>query len=507
MREIDNDAREEARFRHAQQESREVKLRRRAHKGRERGNQAPRDEDAGKPFARAPTFDEQRAGDFEDEVTDEEDADSQAENFLGEFQVAGHAQFGKADVGAVQIRDDVKQEHQRHHSPRDLAAKRGDLGEAHRGRGIFGLRKSIAGIAAEEQQASVSFSAPSQTGYAIVEPIMQTNSSRIAIIDWSKQPVADRSATLERAVIGDAAEVRTYLCNGDADFDDEILDSSALMIWHNMPITRPGIVKLKRCKAIVRIGVGFDTVDVQAAAECNIPVCNVPDYGTEEVADHAIALAMALCRKLFPLDPERKRLGWQLKGESKMRRLRELAFGIVGLGRIGTATALRAKALGFKVCFYDPYLPNGADKAVGLARVRSFEDLLRQADVLSIHCPLTAETRRMITARELGWMKPSAFIVNTARGAIIEKAAILASLREGRLAGAGLDVVEDEPLRTPEEAPTPNLIVTCHAAFCSVEAKKEMRTTAARIARAAVLGEPLENVVNRQQMQPRTQAH
>lgn len=333
---------------------------------------------------------------------------------------------------------------------------------------------------------------------------MQTNSSRIAIIDWSKQPVADRSATLERAVIGDAAEVRTYLCNGDADFDDEILDSSALMIWHNMPITRPGIVKLKRCKAIVRIGVGFDTVDVQAAAECNIPVCNVPDYGTEEVADHAIALAMALCRQLFPLDAEAKRLGWQLKVESKMRRLRELTFGIVGLGRIGTATALRAKALGFKVCFYDPYLPNGADKAVGLARVRSFEDLLRQADVLSIHCPLTAETRRMITARELGWMKPSAFIVNTARGAIIEKAAILASLREGRLAGAGLDVVEDEPLRTPEEAATPNLIVTCHAAFCSVEAKKEMRTTAARIARAAVLGEPLENVVNRQQMQPRT---
>ena len=109
----------------------------------------------------------------------------------------------------------------------------------------------------------------------------------------------------------------------------------------------------------------------------------------------------------------------------------------------------------------------------------------------------------MITARELGWMKSSAFIVNTARGAIIEKAAILSALREGRLAGAGLDVVEDEPLRTPEEAATPNLIVTCHAAFCSVEAKKEMRTTAARIARAAVRGEPLENVVNRQQMQPR----
>ena len=329
---------------------------------------------------------------------------------------------------------------------------------------------------------------------------METNPARVAIIDWLKQPVAEPSATLERAVIGDAAEVRTYLCNGDADFDQEILESSVLIIWHNMPITRAGIRRLKRCKAIVRNGVGFDTVDVEAAADCNIPVCNVPDYGTEEVADHAIALAMALCRQLFPLDAEAKRLGWQLKVESKMRRLRELTFGIVGLGRIGTAAALRAKALGFKVCFYDPYLPNGADKAVGVARFRTLEDLLRHADVVSFHCPLTPETRHMITARELGWMKSSAFIVNTARGAIIEKAAILSALREGRLAGAGLDVVEDEPLRSPEEAATPNLIVTCHAAFCSVEAKKEMRTTSARIARAAVLGEPLENVVNAPQM-------
>ena len=116
--------------------------------------------------------------------------------------------------------------------------------------------------------------------------------------------------------------------------------------------------------------------------------------------------------------------------------------------------------------------------------------------MVSLHCPLTSETRHLISGRELAWMKPSAFLVNTARGAIIEKTAILSALREGRLAGAGLDVVEDEPLRSPEEAATPNLIVTCHAAFCSVEAKNEMRTTSARIARAAVRGEPLENVVN-----------
>jgi phosphoglycerate dehydrogenase-like enzyme len=225
-------------------------------------------------------------------------------------------------------------------------------------------------------------------------------------------------------------------------------------------------------------------------------VCNVPDYGTEEVADHAIALALALCRQLFPLDQEAKQLGWMIRVEPKLRRLRELTFGVVGLGRIGTATALRAKALGFRVLFHDPHLPNGVDKAVGLSRVRTLDELLSRVDVLSLHCPLTNETRHLIAERELALMKPDAFVVNTARGAVIKKTAILAALREGRLAGAALDVVEDEPLKSAEEASTPNLIVTCHAAFCSVESKLEMRATSARIARAAVLGELLENVVN-----------
>jgi phosphoglycerate dehydrogenase-like enzyme len=325
---------------------------------------------------------------------------------------------------------------------------------------------------------------------------METSRPLIAIIDWSGQPIGDPSASVERSIIGDAAEVRTFHCTGDADFSGDILEATALIVWHNIPITGANLRRLRRCRALIRNGVGFDSVDVRAAAECNIPVCNVPDYGTEEVADHAIALTLALCRQLFPLDAEAKRLGWLIKVEPKMRRLRELTLGIVGLGRIGTAVALRAKALGFQVCFYDPYLPNGADKAVGIARARTLEALLRQADVLSLHCPLTTETHHLIGERELGWMKPSAFVVNTARGAIIKKSAILAALREGRLAGAGLDVVEDEPLRSAEEAAMPNLIVTCHAAFCSVEAKREMRAISARIARAAVRGEPLENVVN-----------
>lgn len=318
----------------------------------------------------------------------------------------------------------------------------------------------------------------------------------VAIIDWTTSPQGDPASIIEREILGEAAHVTRHLCETDADLPDEIAEANAVIIWHNMPLTASGIAKLKNCRAIIRNGVGFDSVDIAAAREQGIAVCNVPDYGTEEVADHAIALAMALCRQLFPLDAEAKQLGWNIRVTPRLRRLRELTFGIVGLGRIGTATALRAKALGFKVVFHDPYLANGVDKAVGLRRVRTLDELLAQSDVLSLHCPLNAETHHLIAERELALLKPDSFIVNTARGAIIKKTAVLAALRENRLAGAGLDVIEDEPLRSAEEASTPNLIATCHAAFCSVESKIEMRSTSARIALAAVLGEPLENVVN-----------
>jgi lactate dehydrogenase-like 2-hydroxyacid dehydrogenase len=325
---------------------------------------------------------------------------------------------------------------------------------------------------------------------------MRKDKPLIAIIDWAKSPLGDPESAAEKAVIGEAAEVRRYLCSSDTDFNDEICGANALIVWHNTPITGAGIARLRNCRALIRNGVGFDSVDIAAARERGIAVCNVPDYGTEEVADHAIALTLALCRQLFPLDHEAKRLGWIIRIEPKLRRLRELTFGVVGLGRIGTATALRAKALGFEVVFHDPYLPNGADKAIGISRVRTLDELLAKVDVLSLHCPLTPETQHLIAERELALLKPTSFVVNTARGAVIKKSAILDALRAGRLAGAGLDVVEDEPLQTPEEAATPNLIVTCHAAFCSVESKIEMRATSARIALAAVRGEPLENVVN-----------
>ena len=306
----------------------------------------------------------------------------------------------------------------------------------------------------------------------------------------------DHAATVETPFLADVAELKTVWLDFNAPFPDEVLGAHAIILWHGPLVSADVIAHLKYCRVIVRNGVGFDSVDTAAAAKAGIAVCNVPDYGTEEVADHAIALTLALYRQLFPLDAEAKSLGWKINVSAKMRRLRTQTFGVIGLGRIGTATALRAKAFGFRVVFFDPYVVVGTHKAVGVERVATLDELLRIADLVSVHCPLTGETRGMIGAREIAQMKPTAFLVNTARGDIVQKVPVFAALREGRLAGAGLDVVEAEPLRTAEEAATPNLIVTCHAAFCSPEGMIEMRSTSAKIARAAVLGQPVWNRVN-----------
>lgn len=308
----------------------------------------------------------------------------------------------------------------------------------------------------------------------------------------------DHEASVERPFVSDVAELKTVWLDFNAPIPSEVLDAHALILWHGPQVTVEVLAQMKNCRAIIRNGVGFDTVDIAAAAKAGIPVCNVPDYGTEEVADHAIALTLALYRQLFPLDAEAKRLGWKIEQSraAKMRRLRTQTFGVVGLGRIGTATALRAKALGFRTVFYDPYVPSGTHKAVGVERIGALDEILKMSDTISIHCPLTTETRGMIGAREIALMKPGSYLVNTARGDIVQKAPVFAALRAGHLAGAGLDVVENEPLRTQLEAETPNLICTCHAAFCSPEGMIEMRSTSARIARAAVLGEAVWNRVN-----------
>ncbi len=269
------------------------------------------------------------------------------------------------------------------------------------------------------------------------------------------------------------------------------------------------LARFPKLRALVRMGVGYDRIDRVAAAARGIMVCNVPDYGTTEVADHAMALVLALRRGLL-LHHHAQRSAppgdWAPVLDPLIRRLGVQTFGIVGLGRIGAAVALRAKAFGFRVVCFDPHQPNGVELALGIGRARTLGDLMRQADVLSIHAPLTAETRGMIGAAEIALLPPRAVVVNTARGAIIDVAALTEALKAGRIAGAGLDVVPVEPPVEPvpallrdyrERAPwlEGRVIITPHSAFHTPEAWDDIRVKSAETMRAALLAPPAENVI------------
>tara|TARA_Y100000592_G_scaffold45392_1_gene72032 strand:+ start:606 stop:1610 length:1005 start_codon:yes stop_codon:yes gene_type:complete len=315
----------------------------------------------------------------------------------------------------------------------------------------------------------------------------------VAIVDWKPEPRGDKFCRVEKEAIGKIADVKYFLCDKDEDWKGQVLKADAILLWHNARITAETIYKLENCKCIVRNGTGFDTVDIPAATCSDIPVYNVPDYGTEEVADQSIALALALCRQVIPNHEHCKNLGWDVQNKDKIRRFREMCFGVIGLGRIGTSVAMKAKALGFNVYFYDPYLSDGVDKSLGIKRCSNLNEIVANMDVLSINCPLTEETHHMITKKEIKMMRSGAFIVNTARGPIIKKSDLFSALKNNKLGGAALDVIENEPLQTREEGSTPNLIVTPHCGFYSIESFWEMKHKAAITAKKVLMGRATQN--------------
>jgi D-3-phosphoglycerate dehydrogenase/C-terminal binding protein len=241
----------------------------------------------------------------------------------------------------------------------------------------------------------------------------------------------------------------------------------------------------------------------------------VPDYGTTEVADHAIALMLGLARGLVSYhtrlvaDPE---AGWHWLGAPVVRRLRGCRFGIVGLGRIGAAAARRARAHDMTVSFYDPYLPDGAELGMGLERAASLGELLAQSDVVSLHCPLTADTAELIDAEALAAMKQDALLINTARGGLVDIEALEAALRDGRIGGAGLDVLPAEPidpshplvqaLARREPWVEGRLLLTPHVAWFSAAGRADLRRKSAETARDYLTGRKLRNCVNREHLPP-----
>lgn len=269
----------------------------------------------------------------------------------------------------------------------------------------------------------------------------------------------------------------------------------------------------ERCRIVVRSSTGYDNIDLAGWSARGIPVCNVPDYATTEVADHAIALMLALTRGTVVYHDALLRegaLGWRFDAAPLVRRLRGATFGVVGLGRIGLAAANRAAAFGMDVVFYDPYVAAGLELATDFGRVPRLTGLLASSDVVSLHTPLTPETTNMIDARALAAAKPGLVLINTARGAIVDLDALYVALKRGQVGGAALDVLPREPFDpahpliaawlAQEPWTRGRLTLSPHAAFFSAASMADMRLKALETAMAYLTEGRLVNCVNLKQL-------
>jgi D-3-phosphoglycerate dehydrogenase / 2-oxoglutarate reductase len=300
----------------------------------------------------------------------------------------------------------------------------------------------------------------------------------------------------ERTVLdGHDVRLRLVHCRTAADVVAQAADANVLINQY-APVTGEVLDGLPACRLVVRYGVGVDNVDVGAATARGVWVANVPDYGREEVADHAVALAMAFLRGVATLDRSVKAGRWDYQVARPLRRLRTLTFGVVGCGAIGTLAGRRAAGLGMRVVGTD--VEDDRPPPAEPIQPVTLQELLASADVVSLHASLTPTSHHLIGAAELAAMRPTAYLVNTARGGLVDGAALLAALDAGALAGAGLDVLEVEP---PEEAGRalvahPRVVATPHAAWYSEEAFVTLKSEVAREALRVLGGQPPRSPVN-----------
>jgi D-3-phosphoglycerate dehydrogenase len=266
------------------------------------------------------------------------------------------------------------------------------------------------------------------------------------------------------------------------------------------PITKHVIASMERCRVIVRYGIGIDTVDISAATACRIMVANVPDYCLDEVSDHALALLLMLSRQMIPAMSLATEDRWGIPKMPPVQRLRGQTCGLFGCGRIGSLLAGKVKALGMSVIVHDPYLSGGRATEMG-AELVSFDALLSRSDFVSLHAPLNDETHHRFGASAFAKMKRTSFILNTARGGLVDESALIAALNAGEISGAGLDVVESEMAVTPLRAALvhhPKIIVTPHTAWLSEEARATLQLRAITQALDCLSGRTPYGLINRE---------
>ena len=270
--------------------------------------------------------------------------------------------------------------------------------------------------------------------------------------------------------------------------------ADALLVTY-AKITGEMIRQMPKCRIISRFGIGVDNVDLEAATAAKIVVTKVPDYCIDEVSDHAMALLLAAARKI-PMATEQVHAGtWKMPNVVPIHRLRGSVLGLVGFGRIPQLVAPKAQAFGLKVVAYDPYVPAEMFAKANVERVE-FPQLLKMSDYVSIHSPLTPDTRGLFNADAFKQMKKTAYVVNTARGPIIDEAALAAALDAGQIAGAALDVTTTEPPTGSPLIGNRKVIITPHTSFYSEESLVELQTKAAQEVVSVLSGRPPRNPVN-----------
>ncbi|MGE5543145.1 MAG: C-terminal binding protein [Bacillota bacterium] len=326
---------------------------------------------------------------------------------------------------------------------------------------------------------------------------MSDRHHKVVVTDYDYPNLAVESRVLAEA----GAEVIGAQCKSEDELIEVARGADGLLVQYARVGERT-IAALDKCLVIARYGIGVDIVDVEAATRRGILVTNVPRYCVDEVADHAVAMFLTLARRLREYDAavRQGRWHWSASG-APIHRLRGRVAGIVGYGKIGSSIAARLRPFGMQIAVYDPYADAGRVERDGGTKV-DFDELLRVSDALLIQAPLTDETRHMFDAAAFAKMKDSTIVVNTARGPIMDNAALYEALASGRLAGAALDDLEEEPAKKRAWKPEnpllslPNVLVSPHSAYYSEESIEEARTTAASEVGRVVSGERPLYLVN-----------
>ena len=316
---------------------------------------------------------------------------------------------------------------------------------------------------------------------------------KVAVTDYTF-PNLDTEREILEPLGATVAEQKKFL--GEEKLKELVRDADYVMTVF-APVNAAVIQAMEKCQLIVRYGIGVDNIDLEVAANRGIPVCNVPDYCIDEVADHTLALVLALTRKVVPGWDVVRSGEWKLAvAPEQMHALKELTVGVVAYGKIAKEVAARLKAFKSKILVFDPYVPTEQILGDGLVPT-DLDGVLSSSDLICLHCPSSAETRRMINAESISKMKRGVMLVNTSRGTLVDTNDLIAALESGQISAAALDVVDPEPI--PADNPLlsmDNVIITSHVASVSVRSRTQLRTSVAEAVARAIRGEKLVNVVN-----------